>query len=155
MSSSPELDQVTEARRRLAEHAGFPRTYWVLYAFVSVFFAGVPIWMSYLPADDWQYMSWAIAAIGLASTAYVVIRRRVSGVHLPKGVSAYPGAQRIWFGTLAVTIGGFFAIQALVTHDHRGLALALLLPVAAVLFFGQISIRRAMRADLEAGRVTP
>jgi uncharacterized membrane protein YfcA len=155
MASVPELDQVAEARRRIAETTRYPRAYWVVFGLALVLFAGVPIWMSLLPVADHDYLSWAFAAVCLASAAYSLIRRRRSGVRLPRQISAYPSAQRIWIVVAAVTVGGFFGIQALVNHDHRDIAFVVLPVVALAVFLGQVAIRRAIRDDLEAGRVVP
>ena len=67
----------------------------------------------------------------------------------------YPGASRIWLVGIAVTLGGFFAISALVNSGQREIAF-LVLPVVAVLVFAtQVKIRSAMCRDIEAGRVRP
>ncbi|MGH8882729.1 MAG: hypothetical protein ACRD0P_36210 [Stackebrandtia sp.] len=155
MSDTPELDQVAEARRRLAAHAGFPRSYWVAYGILLVLVAGIPIWMSYLPSDDWTYLSWAIALVGVGSAVYTVVRRRRSGVYLSRRISSYPKAYRIWLAGIAVTAAGFFGIYQLVGHGHRDIALYVLAPVAVVVFLAQVATRSAMRADIEAGRVGP
>jgi hypothetical protein len=155
MSDTPELDQVAEARRRLAAHAGFPRAYWVVYGIVLVLCAGMPIWMSYLPSDDWMYLSWAVAVVGVASAVYSVVRRRRSGVYLSRRIRSYPKAYRIWLAGIVLTAGGFFGIYQLVEHSHRDIALYLLAPVAVVVFLVQAATRSAMRADIEAGRVAP
>jgi hypothetical protein len=155
MSGTPELDQVADARRRLAAHAGFPRSYWLAYGLVLVLFTGMPVWMSYLPSDDWVYLSWAVAVVGVGSAVYSVARRRRSGVYLSRRISSYPKAYKIWLAGIAVTIGGFLAIYQLVEHAHRDLALYLLAPVAVVVFIAQVATRSAMRADIEAGRVMP
>jgi hypothetical protein len=152
MSDTPELDQVAEARRRLAAHAGFPRSYWVVYGVVLVLFAGIPVWMSYLPSDDWAYLSWVVAAVAVGSAVYTALRRRRSGVYLPRRISSYPKAQRIWLAGIVVTAAGFFGIHELVGHGHRDIALYLLAPVAVVVFLVQVATRSAMRADIEAGR---
>jgi hypothetical protein len=154
MSGTPELDQVADARRSLAAHAQFPRTYWAVYGLVLVLAAGMPIWMSYLPSDDWGYLSWALALAGVGSAVYSVVRRRRSGVYLSRRISSYPKAYKIWLAGIVVTIGGFLGIHQLVEHAHRDIALYLLAPVAVVVFIAQVAARSAMRADIEAGRVT-
>ncbi|OZM82684.1 hypothetical protein [Pseudonocardia sp. MH-G8] len=154
MSGTPELDQVAAARRRLAAHAQFPRSYWVVYGVVLVLFAGVPVWLSYLPSGNWMYLQWAVAAVGIGSAVYSMVRRRRSGVYLPRRISAYPKAYKIWLAGLVITVGGFFGIQQLVQHSHRDIALYMLVPVAVAVFIAQVATRSAMRADIEAGRVT-
>ena len=155
MSGTPELDQVAEARRKIAAHAGFPRSYWAVYGLVLVLCAGLPIWVSHLPSTDWAYLSWALAALGIASAVYSVVRRRRSGVYLPRRISSYPTARRIWIAGILVTACGFLGIHQLVEHAHRDVALYLLVPVAVVVFAVQVATRRAMRADIEAGLATP
>lgn len=155
MSDTPELDQVAEARRRLAAHAGFPRAYWVVYGIALVLFAGIPVWMSYLPSDDWTYVSWVAAVVGVGSAVYSVVRRRRSGVYLPRRISSYPKAYRIWLAGIVLTAAGFFGIYQLVGHGHRDIALYVLAPLAVVVFIAQVATRSAMRADIEAGRVGP
>ncbi|TQM15801.1 hypothetical protein [Pseudonocardia kunmingensis] len=154
MSGTPELDRVADARRKLAAHAGFPRSYWVVYGLVLVLSAGLPVWVSYLPSDGWVYVSWAIAVLGVGSAVYAMVRRRRSGVYLSRRISAYPTAHRIWLAGLVVTFGGFVGIQQLVEHGHRDIALYVLAPLAVVVFVAQVATRSAMRADIEAGRVT-
>jgi hypothetical protein len=153
VSGTPELDQVAEARRRLAAHARFPRAYWVVYGVALVLLAGLPVWMSYLPSVDRVYLSWAIAALGIGSAVYAVVRRRRSGVYLPRRISSYPKARKIWLVGMLLTLGGFLAIQQLVGHGHRDVALYLLVPIAVAVFLVQVATRSAMRADIEAGRV--
>ncbi|TCK21147.1 hypothetical protein [Pseudonocardia endophytica] len=152
MSNPSELDQVAEARRRIAAHAQFPRVYWVLYVPVLVLITGMPLWMSYLPGS-WTYLSWALAAVALASAAYSVTRRRRSGVQLARGIGAYPSARKYWLAGIVVAIGGYVALHQLVGSGHRGIGLALLVPIAVVVFVTQVATRSAMRADIEAGRV--
>jgi hypothetical protein len=154
VSGTPELDQVADARRSLAAHAGFPRSYWAVYGLVLMLAAGMPIWMSYLPSDDWGYLSWVLAVAGVGSAVYSVVRRRRSGVYLPSRISSYPTAYKIWLAGIVVTIGGFLGIHQLVEHAHRDIALYLLAPVAVVVFIAAVATRSAMRADIEAGRIT-
>ena len=155
MSGTPELDRVADARRKLAAHAGFPRSYWVVYGLVLVLSAGLPVWVSYLPSADWVYVSGAIAVLGVGSAVYVMVRRRRSGVYLPRRISSYPKAYKIWLCGIVVTFGGFLGIQQLVEHGHRDIALYVLAPIAVVVFIAQVATRSAMRADIEAGWVTP
>jgi hypothetical protein len=154
MSETPELDQVADARRSLAAHAGYPRTYWAIFGLVLVLVAGLPIWMSYLPSADWGYLSWALALMGVGSAVYSLVRRRRSGVYLSRRISSYPKAYKIWLVGIVVTIGGFVGINQLVEHGHRDIALYLLAPVAVVVFITAVATRSAMRADIEAGRIT-
>jgi hypothetical protein len=154
MTEVPALDQVADARRKLAAHAGFPVAYWVALAAAIVLMAGLPIWMSLFP-DGITWLQWGLAAIALGSAAYTVLRRRSSGVHLPRRVTSYPGARMVWAGVLTFTVAGYFGVKALVDSGNRGVALAVLLPFAAVVLVGQMSVRKAMRRDIEAGRVTP
>lgn len=154
MPDTPELDQVADARRRLSSYAGFPRTYWVLYGVALVLMAGLPIWLSFLPALV-PGIQWVLLAICLASAAYAVIRRRQTGVRLPGRISSYPGAQVPRYAVLAVTLAGIGVIYALVGSGHRTVALIVLIPVAALVFAGQVWTRARMRADIAAGRVVP
>ncbi|MEU5845277.1 hypothetical protein [Saccharopolyspora shandongensis] len=155
MSGTPELDQVADARRRLAAHAQFPVTFWVLYGVALVLLAGVPIWMTWLSPADGPYVSWVIAALGIASAAYSWNRRRRSGVYLVKRISAYPSARLIWLAGIAVTLVGFFGIYALVDHGQRGIAFLVLPAVALAVFVTQVKTRSAMCRDIEAGQVRP
>lgn len=154
MADTPELDQVADARRKLAAHAGYPTAYWVLFAVALVAIVGLPIWMSYLP-EGVGWFQWGLVAVCWASVAYAVLRRRSSGVYLPKRVTSYPGARMTWLAVLAFTVVGYFGIDWLVDHDRRGIALAALVPFAAVVLLGQLRIQSSMRRDIEAGRVTP
>lgn len=152
MADSPELDQVLDVRRRLSAYAGFPRTYWVLYGVALVLMAGLPIWLSFLP-DRLPYVQWMLLAICLAAAAYSVIQRRRTGVQLPRRISAYPSARRLRYAVLAVTVAGICVIYALVDNGHRMIALIVLIPVAALIFAGQVWTRAKMRDDIAAGRV--
>ncbi|BBF99196.1 MULTISPECIES: hypothetical protein [Pseudonocardia] len=154
MNDTPELDQVAEARRKLSVHAELPRTYWVLYGIALVLMAGIPIWASYLPGGL-PDIQWALLAVTLAAAAYAVISRRRSGVYLPRRISAYPGARRLWVAVLAVSAAGIAGIYLLVGNGLRPAALVLLAVVAVVVFLGQVRIRARMRDDIAAGRVTP
>lgn len=155
MSDTPELDQVADARRRVAAHAQFPVAFWVVYGVVLVALIGLPIWMSWLSPAGGPSVSWALLAVGLAAAAYSWGRRRRSGVYLPKRVGAYPSARPIWLLGLGVTLIGFFSVDALVDAGQRGLAI-LVLPVAALaVFVVQLKTRSAMFRDIEAGRVRP
>ena len=154
MSGSPELDQVLEARRKLAAHAGFSRTYWVLQGCVLVLLAGLPIWLSYLPGAA-PGAQWVLVAIAVAAAAHSVLRRRRSGVQLPRRSTAYPSAWRLRYAMLAVSVAGLGLIHVLVVGGHRTAALVVLLPVAAVIFAGQLRIRAKMRDDIAAGRIAP
>jgi hypothetical protein len=154
MPETPELDQVADARRSLAAHAGYPHTYWAIYGLVLVLVAGLPIWMSYLPSADWGYLSWALALMGIGSAVFSALRRRRSGVYLSRRIRSYPKAYKIWLAGIVVTIGGFVGINRLVEDGHRDVALYLLAPVAVVVFITQVATRSAMRADIEAGRIT-
>lgn len=155
MSGSPELDQVADARRKVAAHAPFPVAYWVFYGVALVLLAGVPIWMTWLSSAYDPYVTWVIAALGIASAAYSWIRRRRSGVYLPKRISAYPSARPIWLAGIAVTVVGLLGIYALVDYEQRGIAFLALAVVALAVFLIQVKIRSAMRRDIEAGRVRP
>lgn len=154
MSDTPELDQVADARRRIAEHAHFPVAYWVLIGVVVVLATGLPIWISLLPTGR-PYIQWGLAAIVLASAVYSWVRRRRSGVHLPKRVGSYPSAQPFWLAGIAVAFAGFFVINFMVAREQLGGAL-LVLPVVALALFGiQFKLRSAMARDIEEGRVRP
>ncbi|AXB45369.1 hypothetical protein [Amycolatopsis albispora] len=153
MPDRSELDQVAEARRRIAAHARFPVAYWVFYGVVLVLLAGLPIWMTWLRPADSTYVTWAIAAIGIGSAIYSWARRRRSGVHLAKRISAYPSARPSWLVGIGVTLAGFAGIYALVEHGQRGLAFLVLPVVALVVFVAQVKTRSAMYRDIEAGRV--
>lgn len=155
MAGMSELDQVAEARRRLAAHAQFSVTYWTLYGVALVLLAGLPIWMTWLNPADRSYVSWVIAALGIASAIYSWIRRRRSGVYLRKRIGAYPSAWPIWLTGIAVTLVGFFGMHALVDNGERGIAFLVLPVVAIAVFVIQVKIRSAMVRDIEAGRVRP
>ncbi|MEU6131820.1 hypothetical protein ABZ805_21815 [Saccharopolyspora sp. NPDC047091] len=150
-----QLDQVADARRRLAGHAGFPTAYWVIFGVALVAMAGLPIWMDLLGADYNAYVSWGLAAIALGSAAFSVARRRRSGVYLPKRIGSYPGARPIWLAALAITVVGFGVIAALVRFEQQGIALLVLPVVAIAVFVAQVKTRAAMRRDIEEGRVRP
>ncbi|GAB3572295.1 hypothetical protein GCM10027445_29320 [Amycolatopsis endophytica] len=153
MSDTPELDQVADARRRLAVHAQFPVAYWVFFGVGLVVLAGLPIWTTWL--GDSPYVPWALAALAIASAVYSCSRRRRSGVHLRKRISAYPSAWPIWLTSVSVATVGFFGIYALVHAGQRGIALAVLPLVAIAVFVSEVKTRSAMRRDIEAGRVRP
>jgi hypothetical protein len=153
MSDKPELDQVADARRRIAEHAQFPTAYWAVYGVVLVLFAGVPIWLSFAPIGDSYWFTYVIAAIGIGSAVWQTIRRRRSGVYLPKRVGAYPTAYRYRRLAFVLTAVGFLGIWLLVHLDQRTVALIVLVPVAVAIFLAQLKTRSAMQADIEAGRV--
>lgn len=154
MSDTPELDRVADARRALSAHAGFPRTYWALYGVALVLMAGIPIWVSLLPAGA-PYVSWVLLAVAVASALYSVLRRRRTGVQLPRRIGAYPSARLTWLAVLALSAAGLLGIYALVGAGQRGAAFVALAAVAVVTFLGQIRVRTLMRADIAAGRVAP
>lgn len=154
MPGTPELDQVAEARRKLAAHSELPLAYWILFTAASVLIAGLPIWNSLLPGGG-LYLQWAVLGAVLISVAYAVIQRRRSGVYLPRRVASYPGARLLWITTLAATVAGYLGISALVDRGLLGFALAALVPVAAVMLVGHVLTRSAMRRSIEDGRVAP
>ncbi|PDP86695.1 hypothetical protein CQJ94_15480 [Glycomyces fuscus] len=154
MTHHPELDQVADARRKLAAHADLPAAYWVFLALASVLIAGLPIWSWLLPGSG-PYFQWAVFVVVVAATAYAVIQRRRSGVYLPRRITSYPGARLAWITALAVTGAGFLGINVLVDRDLIGFALAALVPVAVIVLVGQMLVRSAMRRSIEDGRVTP
>ncbi|ANY09629.1 hypothetical protein [Pseudonocardia sp. HH130630-07] len=155
MSDTPELDQVAAARRKVADQLDFPLTYWVFLGIALVFFMSVPLLLSWLPRDASPYLSWAIAAVGISSAVYSFVKRRRSGVYLPKRIGAYPSARPLWMAEMILSIAGFIGMYALVNADQRGYALALLPVLAIAIFVLQLRTRSAMRRDIEAGRVTP
>lgn len=155
MADTPELDQVAEARRKLATHASMPKAYWAVYTVAVVLIAGIPLWLSFLPAVDGSYVQWVLVAVALAAAAYAVFQRRRSGVYLPRRTSAYPSARLPHIIVLIVTAVGVFGIYALVSNGHPALALAALIPVAVASLIGNLRIRAAMRRDIENGRVSP
>ncbi|MBK1785226.1 hypothetical protein [Prauserella cavernicola] len=155
MSGMSELDQVADARRKVASHAQFPTGYWVFFGVALVFMAGVPIWMSWVNSAGSTYLGWSLGAIALGSAVYSVIKRRRSGVHLPKWAGAYPSARPIWLASIVITLAGFVGINVLVNNDQRNIALMVLPVVAIAVFFTHLKIRSAMRRDIEAGRVRP
>ncbi|KID30514.1 hypothetical protein HQ32_02015 [Prauserella sp. Am3] len=155
MSEVPELDQVADARRRLAAHARLPLGYWVFYGVALVALAGLPLWTSWLGAADHPLVSWGVAALGIASAGYAWNRRRRTGVHLPKRVGAYPSARPWWLAGLALTLAGFGAIFTLVAQDLRPVAYGVLPVVAIAVFALQLKTRSAMEHDLQEGRVRP
>lgn len=152
MSDTPELDQVAEARRKLASYAEFSRTYWALYGIALVLIAGIPIWVSFLP-ESAGGVQWVLLAIGLGSAAYSLVQRRRTGVQLPRRIGAYPSARKVWLVVIAVTLASVAGIYALVGNGQRVIAAVILIPVAAVIFAGQVLTRARMRDDIAAGRV--
>ncbi|ANY06649.1 hypothetical protein [Pseudonocardia sp. HH130630-07] len=152
MNDKPTLQQAVEARRELATHVELPRTYWALYAVALVAMAGIPIWTSFLPLDT-GYISWGLVAVVLAATAYSVITRYRSGVHLPRHIGAYPSARRIHLAVLAIALGGFCGMYTLVANGHRTIALIALVPLVVFVLAGQYRIRTLMRDDVASGRV--
>ncbi|GAB2487669.1 hypothetical protein [Nocardiopsis aegyptia] len=154
MADHPDLEQVAEARRRLAAHTELPLAYWILFAAASVLIAGLPIWTSLLPGSG-HYLQWALVGVVLVSVVYAVVQRRRSGVYLPRRVTSYPGARLLWISTLAATGAGYLGISALVDRGLTGLALAALVPVAAVMLVGHVLTRSAMRRSIQDGRATP
>jgi hypothetical protein len=154
MPDTPELDQVLDARRKLATYAELPRTYWALYGVALVLIAGIPIWMSFLPG--WRSgVQWVLLAVALAAATYSAVQRRRTGVHLPRRISAYPTARRVRIAVLALTLASVGGIYALVANGQRVAALVVLVPVAALILIGQVRTRARMRDDIAAGRVTP
>ncbi|WDZ93054.1 hypothetical protein [Nocardiopsis sp. HUAS JQ3] len=154
MNSNPELDQVADARRRLADHTDPPTAFWVFLAAASVLIAGLPIWSALLPGSG-PYFQWAILGVVVIATVYSVIQRRRSGVYMPRYVFSYPGARLMWIAALAITGVGYIGITLLVDQGMTGFALAALVPVAALVLAGQMLVRSAMRRSIENGRATP
>ncbi|NKY99407.1 hypothetical protein [Nocardiopsis alborubida] len=154
MDSNTALDQVADARRKLAAHTDLPAAYWVFFALASVLIAGLPIWSSLLPGSG-LYFQWGVFGVVLVATAYAVVQRRRSGVYLPRHITSYPGARLMWIAALVVTGAGYLGINVLVERDLIGFALAALVPVAVVVLAGQMLVRSAMRRSVEDGRVTP
>lgn len=153
MSGTPELDQVADQRARLAEHALMPWWSWAAAAPVLVVTLGWPLlseWVSFTVATYGVFLPAALL-FGVVQ----LVARRGSGVHLHRGVTSYPSARRMWLGTVAVGVGGWVAISALTLHGLQGLALAVVAVVTAVAIAGSVGTRRAMRADIRAGRVRP
>lgn len=154
-SGTPELDQVADARRRIAAHAVFPTTYWALHGVVLVAIAGIPIWLSFLGATGSSWVPWAMLAVAVAAAVHSRIRRRRTGVYLPKRISSYPSAMPYWVASLVATAVGFGGLHSLVDSGRRGTALLVLPVVAVVVFTAQYLTRSAMRRDVEEGRVRP
>ncbi|WP_258347369.1 hypothetical protein [Saccharopolyspora gregorii] len=150
-----QLDQVADARRRIATHVGFSTAYWVVYGVLLVVLAGLPIWMDLLGADYSAYLSWGFAVIAIGSAFFTAARRRRSGVYLSKRIGSYPGARPFWLAALGITAVGFGAIAVLVRYQQQGIALLVLPVVAVAVFAAQVKTRAAMRRDLEEGRVRP
>lgn len=155
MAGSPELDQVAAARRQLAAHAQYPAVYWAVYAVFLVLVAGLPIWSPWLGPDNGTYVTGALAAVAAGAAVCTATRRRRTGVHLRKRITAYPSAWPVWLVGIAITAAGLFGIHALVSSGQRGLALVVLPIVAIAAFLIQVKTRSAMRRDIEEGRVTP
>lgn len=153
MSQSPELDQVVEVRRRLAEHTLLPRWYWAMTTVFVVVLAGLPVWESYLSPQALNYAVWVPALLAVILMVAERVRRSRSGVHLPRGMGAYPSVWRVWVPLMALTAVAYLGIMVLVNHDQRGVALALVPVVAVLTLAGTLLVRRSMRADIEAGRV--
>ncbi len=155
MADTPELDQVAEARRRLATHAAMPPTYWAVQTIAVVLIAGIPLWLSFLPAVDGSYVQWVLLAVAAAAAAYAGFQRRRSGVYLPRRISAYPSARLAHIAVLIVMAAGVVGVYALVSNGHPVLAFVTLIAVAAASLIGHLRIRAAMRRDIEDGRVSP
>ncbi|MEQ3554152.1 hypothetical protein WIS52_27105 [Pseudonocardia nematodicida] len=154
MSDTPELARVAAARRALSEHAGFPTSYWVVTGAALVLMAGIPIWASFLPGGL-PGVQWALLGVAAAAAAWAVLRRRRSGVALPRSVRAYPGARRVRPLVFLVTLAGLASIHLLVGNGQRVVALVVLVPVAVLIVLGNMWVRARMRDDIAAGRVTP
>ncbi|ADH70572.1 MULTISPECIES: hypothetical protein [Nocardiopsis] len=152
MASNPELDQVADARRKLAAHTDLPAAYWVFLAAAGVLIAGLPIWSAVLPGSG-PYFQWAVLGVVLVATAYSVVQRRRSGVYMPRYITSYPGARLMWIAALAVAGVGYIGINLLVDQGMIGFALAALVPVAALVLAGQMLVRSAVRRSIENGRV--
>ncbi|MDA3644976.1 hypothetical protein LZ318_03655 [Saccharopolyspora indica] len=153
MTGTPELDQVAAARRQLATHAQYPAAYWVIYGAVLVLLAGLPIWNTWLRLGNGPYITSALAVLAVGAATYESVRRRRSGVHLRKRITAYPSARPIWLAGIAITLLGLFGIQALVSSGQREIALLVLPVVALAVLLVQLKTRSAMRRDIEEGRV--
>ncbi|WP_224386632.1 hypothetical protein [Pseudonocardia sp. ICBG1293] len=152
MSHNPELDQVTEMRRKLATHALFPLSYWIVYSVLLVVIMSIPVWVSALPSVT-PYLTLGLLVVALGSAMYSIRTRRRSGVALPRRITAYPGARRLHAGVLALTVVGVIAGYALVGADRPGIAMAVLVPLAALVLAGQYRIRQKMAEDIATGRV--
>jgi hypothetical protein len=153
MSGTPELDLVADQRAKLAEHALLPWWFWAASVPVFVVAVGWPLLTGWVSENVATYGLFLPAALLLVIAQFVVRRR--AGVRVWLGFTAYPSARWIWLGTLAAGIGGWVAIAALTLHDAQGFALAVLAVVTVVAIAGSVAARRAMRADIRAGRVRP
>ncbi|SEG90514.1 hypothetical protein SAMN02982929_05248 [Saccharopolyspora kobensis] len=153
MNGTPELDQVAAARRQLATHAQYPAAYWAAYGVVLVLLAGLPIWNTWLRPGSGPYISSALTVLAMGSAIYASVRRRRTGVHLRKRITAYPSAWPIWLVGIAIALIGLFGLQALVSSGQREIALLALPVVALAVFLIQFKTRSAMRRDIEEGRV--
>ncbi|MFE9243702.1 hypothetical protein [Nocardiopsis sp. NPDC006938] len=149
---TPPLDQAAEARRRLAAHTAPPASFWALQAVGCTLVAGLPIWMSLLALDG-RHLQWVLVAVAVAAAALSWVRRRRTGVTLPRWASSYPSARRPRVVVLIVTVLGLIAIHTLVGQGQVGLALAVLGPVALASLCGYLWVHAAMRRDIESGRV--
>ncbi|WP_017543210.1 hypothetical protein [Nocardiopsis prasina] len=149
---TPPLDQAAEARRRLAAHTAPPASFWVVQAVGCTLVAGLPIWMPLLSIDA-RYLQWILVVVALAAAGLSWVRRRRTGVTLPRWASAYPSARRPRVVVMIVTVLGLIAIHTLVGRGQEGLALAVLGPVALASLGGYLWVHASMRRDIEDGRV--
>ncbi|GAA4864965.1 hypothetical protein [Saccharopolyspora cebuensis] len=155
MSEKSELDQVADARRRLAAHAEFSTSYWVVNGVLLALVAGLPIWFSWLDGGGSQYLQWGLVAVVLASAVHSWSRRRRSGVYLPKRIYSYPSARLIWLAGIAIAVIGFGSLFALVENGQRQVAFVVYPVLAIAVLVIQIKTRSAMRRDIESGKVKP
>ncbi|MGC7097379.1 hypothetical protein ACPZ19_22110 [Amycolatopsis lurida] len=158
MPGSAELDQVADARRKLATHAlatvaELSRTYSMLGVGALVLLLGVPIWKSFLPGV-FAGAAWVMLAVALFFMVYPRIQERRHGVRLPHRMNAYPSARKAQYAFLAIFVVSFGAIDLLVGFGHLVVASVLLIPVAVALFVCEMVARTKMREDIEAGRVS-
>ena len=154
MPGSSELDQVADARRKLAMAAvpELSRTDSVLEGIAVLLYVGVPVWKSFLPGISTGAAAWTVLAAGLLLVAHAQIQQRRHRVRLPNGIKAYPSARKALYAFVAIFSVSFSGFDLLIESGHRVIAVVLLIPVAMALFVCDMLVRTKKREDIAAGR---